>query len=78
MYPNRTKTGLPTRSDRPGSRAVAAAVRVPVIAIGGVTAARVPALRAAGAHGVAVIGAVSGAADPAGAAAALIGGPGPG
>jgi thiamine-phosphate pyrophosphorylase len=43
---------------------VAEAVDVPVIAIGGVTAARVAELLAAGATGVAVVGAVSGAADP--------------
>ena len=44
-----------------------------MIAIGGVTAARVPALRAAGAYGVAVVGAVSAAADPARATAELLG-----
>lgn len=41
------------------------AVEVPVVAIGGVLAARVPALLAAGAWGVTVVGAVSDAADPA-------------
>jgi thiamine-phosphate pyrophosphorylase len=35
---------------------------LPVLAIGGVTVDRVPELRAAGAHGVAVVGAL--AADP--------------
>ncbi|MBM0278059.1 thiamine phosphate synthase, partial [Micromonospora tarensis] len=55
-----------------GVRAVVDAVDVPVIAIGGVTAARVPALRAAGAYGVAVVGAVSAAADPARATTELI------
>lgn len=44
-------------------RDVATAVRVPVIAIGGVTPARVRLLRAAGAHGVAVIRGVWGASD---------------
>lgn len=44
-------------------RDVAAAVRVPVIAIGGVTPARVPLLRAAGAHGVAAIRGVWSASD---------------
>ncbi|MFF5203662.1 thiamine phosphate synthase [Micromonospora parva] len=67
-----TKTGLPDPIGPAGVRAVVDAVDVPVIAIGGVTAARVPALRAAGAYGVAVVGAVSAAADPALATAALI------
>ncbi|MFE9189723.1 thiamine phosphate synthase [Micromonospora sp. NPDC007208] len=67
-----TKTGLPDPIGPAGVRAVVDAVGVPVIAIGGVTAARVPALRAAGAYGVAVVGAVSAAADPALATAELI------
>ena len=45
---------------------------MPVIAIGGITAARVPELLAAGAHGVAVVGAVSDAADPAAAVRQLL------
>jgi len=49
---------------------VAACFR-PVIAIGGIDAASAPALRAAGASGVAVIGAVLGAPDPEVAAATL-------
>jgi thiamine-phosphate pyrophosphorylase len=44
---------------------VATAVAVPVIAIGGVTAERIAELRAAGAHGVAVVSEISEAADPA-------------
>ncbi|MET7877043.1 thiamine phosphate synthase [Micromonospora sp. DT68] len=67
-----TKTGLPDPIGPSGVRAVVDAVDVPVIAIGGVTAARVPALRDAGAYGVAVVGAVSAAADPAQAAAELL------
>ncbi|MEV4619355.1 thiamine phosphate synthase [Asanoa sp. NPDC049573] len=67
-----TKDGLPDPIGPEGVAAVAAAVAVPVIAIGGVTAARVPALRAAGAHGVAVVSAVSGAADPVAATKALL------
>jgi thiamine-phosphate pyrophosphorylase len=43
---------------------VTAAVDVPVIAIAGVTARRVPELLAAGALGVAVISAVAAAPDP--------------
>ncbi|MFI7604026.1 thiamine phosphate synthase [Micromonospora sp. NPDC049366] len=68
-----TKDGLPAPIGVTGVRAVAEAVDVPVIAIGGVTAAQVPALRAAGAYGVAVVGALSAAADPARATAELIG-----
>ncbi|PZA18792.1 thiamine phosphate synthase, partial [Modestobacter versicolor] len=48
-YPTRTKTGLPDALGPAGIRAVAEAVDVPVIAIGGVTAARVAELLAAGA-----------------------------
>jgi len=71
-YATATKTGLPAPIGPEGVAAVAAAVDVPVIAIGGVTAERVPRLRAAGAHGVAVVGAVSEAPDPAAACAALV------
>ncbi|MFF0151216.1 thiamine phosphate synthase [Micromonospora sp. NPDC005203] len=71
-HPTSTKSGLPDPIGPAGIRAVADAVDVPVIAIGGVTAARVPELRAAGAYGVAVVGAVSAAADPARATATLI------
>ncbi|MFD2180769.1 thiamine phosphate synthase [Rhodoplanes azumiensis] len=49
-----------------GVGAVAAVAAVPVLAIGGVTAAAVPDLVAAGAAGVAVMGAVMRAADPGG------------
>lgn len=61
-YATTTKSGLPDPLGPAGVGAVAAAVAVPVIAIGGVTLARVPELLAAGAYGVAVVGAV--AADP--------------
>ena len=44
-------------------RAAVAAARIPVIAIGGVRPADVPALRRAGAHGVAVIRGVWAASD---------------
>ncbi|MFI7573314.1 thiamine phosphate synthase [Micromonospora sp. NPDC049497] len=71
--PTRTKDGLPPAIGVGGVRAVAEAVTVPVVAIGGVTAADVRALRAAGAYGVAVVGALSGAADPARATTELLG-----
>jgi thiamine-phosphate pyrophosphorylase len=60
-----TKAGLPAPIGPNGVRRVASVVSVPVIAIGGVTAVRVPELLAAGAYGVAVVGALSQAADPA-------------
>lgn len=58
----------PSHAGLPGAGAgfvhdVAAAVRIPVVAIGGVTPADVAALRAAGAHGVAVIRGVWEASD---------------
>jgi thiamine-phosphate pyrophosphorylase len=52
-------------------REVVAAVEIPVIAIGGVTAGRVPEAIAAGASGVAVISAILGADDPAAATRAF-------
>jgi thiamine-phosphate pyrophosphorylase len=63
-----TKDGLPDPIGVAGVGAVAAAIDAPVIAIGGVTVDRVPALLLAGAYGVAAVGAISGAADPARAA----------
>ncbi|HEY8473873.1 MAG TPA: thiamine phosphate synthase [Natronosporangium sp.] len=72
-YRTSTKDGLPEPLGPAGIGAVAAAVpETPVIAIGGVTADRVPPLLAAGAYGVAVIGAVSGAPDPAAAVRDLL------
>lgn len=54
-----------------GVRAVCAAVQVPVIAIGGITAANAGAVLCAGAAGIAVIGAIFDADDPRAATAAL-------
>ena len=51
---------------------VAAAVDVPVVGIGGVTPERAPAVAATRAAGVAVVSAVMGAEDPAGAVRALL------
>ncbi|MCH7809233.1 MAG: thiamine phosphate synthase [Chloroflexi bacterium] len=51
--------------------AVVAVVSVPVVAIGGITAARLPDVLSAGAGGVAVISAILGASSPAAAASAL-------
>ena len=72
VYATATKDGLPHPLGPAGVESVAAAVDIPVIAIAGITAARVPELLAAGAHGVAVIGAVAHAADPAAATAELL------
>jgi thiamine-phosphate pyrophosphorylase len=71
-YRTTTKPGLPDPLGAPGIAAVASAVPVPVIAIGGVTTADVPELLAAGAWGVAVVTAVSDAADPAAAVRELL------
>ncbi len=70
-YATSTKDGLPAPIGAPGIGAVARSVDLPVIAIGGVSATSVAELCAAGAYGVAVVGAVSEAADPAAATAAL-------
>ncbi|TDN40071.1 thiamine phosphate synthase [Hymenobacter sp. UV11] len=51
----------------------AAGFTVPIIGIGGVGLADVPALRATGLHGVAVSGAIGGAADPRAAARLFVG-----
>jgi thiamine-phosphate pyrophosphorylase len=72
VYATTTKTGLPEPIGLAGLAAVAAAVSVPVIAISGITAAREPAVLAAGATGVAVVGAVFGSGDPAAATRALL------
>jgi thiamine-phosphate pyrophosphorylase len=47
-------------------------LRIPVFALGGITAARVPDALAAGAAGVAVVSAITEAADPAAAAEAIV------
>lgn len=67
-----TKAGLPDALGPEGIGAVARAVDVPVLAIGGITVERVPAVLAVGVHGVAVVAAVSEAADPAAATRALL------
>lgn len=71
-YPSTTKAGLPAALGPAGIAAVAGAVDVPVIAIGGVSAERVPELVAAGVRGVAVVTAVSAASDPAAATRRLL------
>jgi thiamine-phosphate pyrophosphorylase len=71
-YATDSKPGLPEPIGTDRLAEVAAAVEVPVVAIGGVTAAAVGQLLAAGARGVAVIGAVTRAADPAAATRELL------
>jgi thiamine-phosphate pyrophosphorylase len=62
IYPSTTKRGLP---EPLGLTTLAAISEIlPAIAISGITAERVPEVMAAGAHGVAVIAAVSRAPDP--------------
>ena len=63
-YATTTKSGLPDALGVAGVARVAEAVDVPVVAIAGVTAKRIPELLDAGAYGVAVIGAISTADDP--------------
>ncbi|MBN1443041.1 MAG: thiamine phosphate synthase [Planctomycetes bacterium] len=55
-----------------GLRRACSAVSGPLFALGGITAPRAREARAAGAHGVAVIGAITGAADPAEATRGLL------
>ncbi len=71
-YRTTTKTGLPDPLGPDGVQAVAEAVDVPVVAIGGVTIDRVPELLAAGAAGVAVVSAVSAVEDPGAATRAFV------
>ncbi|HET9654737.1 MAG TPA: thiamine phosphate synthase [Kineosporiaceae bacterium] len=68
----RTKDGLPPAIGLAGVGAVAAAVGIPVLAIGGIVAGDLPGLLSAGAHGAAVVSALSQAADPAAALAELL------
>lgn len=60
-----TKGGLPDPLGPAGVAAVAAAVQIPVIAIAGVTPDRVAELLDLGVYGIAVVGGIARAADPA-------------
>lgn len=70
VYPTTSKPGLPPLG-LSALAAIAAAAPCPVLAIGGITPERVPEVVRAGAHGVAVIGAIAEAVDPRAAASAL-------
>jgi len=60
-----SKPGYGPEIGRKGLREMAAAARVPVLAIGGINTARVGEVIAAGCAGVAVMGGIMRAADPA-------------
>ncbi|MFS0705074.1 thiamine phosphate synthase [Cellulomonas sp. 179-A 9B4 NHS] len=70
LTPTKPEAGPALGAD--GVRAVVDATALPVVAIGGLTAADAPVLRRAGAHALAVVSAVCAAPDPGGAAAALV------
>ncbi|HEY8742325.1 MAG TPA: thiamine phosphate synthase [Chloroflexota bacterium] len=63
VYPTQSHPGEPSRG-LDTLREVVAAVRIPVVAIGGIDAVRVPEVLAAGAAGVAVISAIMDAGAP--------------
>lgn len=71
VHATRTKADAPTAIGVDGVAAVAAATALPAVAIGGITAEDLPALRAAGLDGAAVVSAICSAASPFDAAAAL-------
>lgn len=62
VFTTTTKAGLPQPLGLEGLRAAAA--RGPVVAIGGITPARVPEVMASGAHGVAVVAGIWRSTDP--------------
>ena len=74
VYSTPAKAGYGAPQGPTRLRQAAAAARVPLLAIGGITAARIPAVRAAGAAGVAVIRAILAAEDPGSATRALLDG----
>jgi thiamine-phosphate pyrophosphorylase len=72
VYPTATKADAGDVIGLAGLSRVAEAVPVPVVAIGGITVDRAPDVPATGAAGVAVVGAVMGAPDPAAATRRLL------
>lgn len=70
VFATSSKPGLPPLG-LDGLTAIVASSPAPVLAIGGITADHIPAVIAAGAHGVAVISAIADSADPRAAAARL-------
>ncbi len=71
IYATATKKDAGAPQGVAGLAAMLALARVPVVAIGGITAERAPEVMAGGADGVAVVSAVCSASDVRGAAAAL-------
>ncbi len=71
VFPTRSKRNPASVKGLEGLAAVCAAVSIPVVGIAGVTPERVPAVLGAGAHGVAVMTAVTTADDPEAAADAF-------
>ncbi|HEY6254622.1 MAG TPA: thiamine phosphate synthase [Xanthobacteraceae bacterium] len=71
-YETASKPGYGPEIGRKGLAEIARAARVPLIAIGGINAARVAEVLAAGAIGIAVMGSVMRAADPGAAMKALL------
>jgi thiamine-phosphate pyrophosphorylase len=63
-YATTTKDSAPTPIGPRGLAAVRAVTSLPLVGIGGITAARAPEIVAAGAQGVAVVSAIAGAEDP--------------
>ncbi len=70
LHATRTKADAPPALGHDGFGALAPAVPLPVVAIGGVTVADMPLLRAAGAAGGAIVSGICAAADPRAAAEA--------
>jgi thiamine-phosphate pyrophosphorylase len=64
VYGTRSKVGASARLGIETLRRIVESVRKPVVAIGNITSVRVEEVLAAGAHGVAVLSAVSGSRDP--------------
>ncbi len=71
-YATSTKASLPTPLGPDRIRVIAAAVDIPVIAIAGIGPREAGELRSVGAHGVAVVTAISDAPDPGAATAELL------
>lgn len=72
VWPTGTKADAGAAIGPGGVRRVVASVSIPVVAIGGITLARAPELEKCGAAGVAVVGELMSAPDPASRAAALL------
>jgi thiamine-phosphate pyrophosphorylase len=72
VYDTDTKIDLPSSIGPKGIAEIVAATKLPVIAIAGISVQRVAEVMAAGAHGIAILGAVAMADDPAEATAAFM------